>query len=169
MSKTILIIDDEEVIRQSFSDHLQDMDFRTLTAENCRSGVDMFGREKVDLVLVDLIMPDMNGLDVLAHIRETSPDTPLIAVSGTGVISDAVEAIRHGAWDYLLKPVKDLSELDHALSMAFEKARLKQENRRYQEDLERMMAERTKALEEANRQLRLSEQNLSSIKPDIMK
>lgn len=169
MSKTILIIDDEEVIRHSFSDHLQDMDFRTLTAENCRSGVDMFGREKVDLVLVDLIMPDMNGIDVLAHIRETSPDTPLIAVSGTGVISDAVEAIRHGAWDYLLKPVKDLSELDHALSMAFEKARLKQENRRYQEDLERMMAERTKALEEANRQLRLSEQNLSSIKPDIMK
>ncbi len=161
--KTILIIDDEEVIRQSFSDYLEDLDFRTLTAENGRIGVEMFDREKVDLVLVDLRMPEMNGMEVMAHIRERSQDTPLIVVSGTGVIADAVAALHQGAWDYLLKPVKDLSILAHAVDMALEKARLKMENRLYQQHLEQMVADRTKALEEANKHLRTSERNLSSM------
>ncbi len=147
--KTILVIDDEETIRQSFTDYLEDMGCRVLTAENGRAGVDMFGQENVDLVLVDLRMPEMDGLEVLAHISQNSPDAPLIVVSGTGVISDAVEALHQGAWDYILKPVKDLSVLAHAVDMALEKARLKRENRRYQQHLEQMVADRTKALEES--------------------
>lgn len=163
MDKTILIIDDEEVIRQSFSNYLEDMDFRTLTAENGRIGVEMFAQEKVDLVLVDLRMPEMNGIEVLAHIKEKSPDTPLIVVSGAGVITDAVEALHQGAWDYLLKPVKDLSELAHAVDMALEKAQLKVENRRYQQHLEKMVTDRTKELEKVNKHLRESEKRYRSV------
>ncbi|MCP4577874.1 MAG: response regulator [Deltaproteobacteria bacterium] len=150
---TILIIDDEEAVRQSFADYLEDLDYRILTAENGRIGVELFEREKADLVLVDLRMPEMDGLEVLAHMTKTSPDTPLIVVSGTGVIADAVGALHLGAWDYLLKPIGDFSVLIHAVQNALEKAHLKQENRRYQRHLEQMVAERTQALEQANEHL----------------
>jgi signal transduction histidine kinase len=68
----------------------------------------------------------------------------LIVVSGTGVISDAVEALRRGAWDYMLKPVEDLTVLSYAIRNALEKVRLKRENSRYQEHLEQMVNDRTK-------------------------
>ncbi|MCF8128161.1 MAG: response regulator [Deltaproteobacteria bacterium] len=141
---TILIIDDDAAVRQSFVDYLEDLDYRILTAENGRIGLEVFEGENTDLVLVDLRMPEVDGLEVLAHIRKTSPDTPLIVVSGTGVIADAVEALRRGAWDYMLKPVEDLTVLSYAIKNALEKARLKQENRRYQEHLEQMVNDRTK-------------------------
>ncbi len=165
--KTILIIDDEEAIRQSFADYLEDMGYRVLTAENGRVGVDMFDRERADLVLVDLRMPKMDGLEVLAHITKKSPATPLIVVSGTGVISDAVEALHQGAWDYILKPVKDLSVLAHSVDMAFEKARLKEENRRYQDHLEQMVAERTSELHRTTENLRRNEKQFRSILDNI--
>lgn len=148
--KTILVIDDEAAIRRSFADYLEDMGYRILTAENGRIGVDLFDRQAVDLVMVDLRMPEMDGLEVLAHIRRNRPQTPAIVVSGTGVISDAVEAIHQGAWDYILKPVKDLHVLSHAVEMALERVRLKEENAQYQEHLEQMVAERTRELELAN-------------------
>ncbi|MCP4580495.1 MAG: PAS domain S-box protein [candidate division Zixibacteria bacterium] len=150
---TILIIDNEAAIRQSFADCLDDRDYRTLTAENGRIGLEIFAREKVDLVLVDLRMPEVDGLEVLARITATSPDTPLIVVSGTGVIGDAVEALHGGAWDYLLKPIEDLSVLIHAVETTLEKAQLKRENREYQQYLEFMVADRTEGLEETNKHL----------------
>ncbi len=165
--KTILVIDDEAAIRQSFADYLEDMGFRILTAENGRLGVDIFDQEIVDMVLVDLRMPEMDGIEVLTHITQKSPDTPLIVVSGTGVINDAVAALHQGAWDYLLKPIKDLSILTHAVDMALEKARLREENRRYQKHLEQMVAERTKALEQANENLLEHKRQLMSVLDNI--
>jgi PAS domain S-box-containing protein len=165
--KTVLVIDDEKAIRQSFADYLEDKGFRVLIAENGRIGVDILDKETADLVLVDLRMPEMDGLEVMAHIAEKSPDTPLIAVSGTGVISDAVEALHQGAWDYLLKPVKDMSTLAHAVDMALEKARLKEENRRYQRHLEQMVVERTSELVQANENLSRNEQQFRTILDNI--
>jgi len=150
---TILIIDDEAAIRQSFADYLEDPDYRILTAENGRIGLKLFEHERVDLVLVDLRMPEVDGLEVLAQITATSPDTPLIVVSGTGVIGDAIEALRQGAWDYLLKPIENFSVLIHAVTNALEKAQLKLDNREYQRHLEQMVAERTKELKQANEHL----------------
>ena len=164
---TILIIDDDGAVRQSFADHLEDLDYQVLTAENGRVGLEIFDREGADLVLVDLRMPEVDGLEVLAHIRQTSPDTPLIVVSGTGVIADAVEALRRGAWDYMLKPIQDLSILTHAIENVLEKARLKRENRRYQEHLEKMVAERTNDLERATEGLSKSERQFRSILDNI--
>ncbi len=145
---TILIIDDEEAIRQSYADFLEDLEYRTLTAENGRKGLEIFEHEKVDLVLVDLRMPEVDGLEVLGRLTKTSPDTPTIMVSGTGVIGDAIEALHQGAWDYLLKPIEDFSVLTHAVTNALEKARLKRENRKYQQHLEHMVDERTKELKQ---------------------
>lgn len=149
----ILIIEDDPVVRQSMADYLEDLEYRILTAEDGRAGLGLFDRESVDLALVDLRMPEMDGLAVLAQVTKASPETPLIVVSGTGAIADAIEALHHGAWDYILKPIEDLSVLAHAIENALEKARLKRENLQYQRHLEQMVSERTVALRRANTHL----------------
>ena len=144
--KSILIIDDEAAIRQSFSDFLEDMGYRILTAENGRAGLETFRKENPDLILVDLRMPEIDGLDVLAQVAEEDPDLPIIVVSGTGIVDDTIEALRRGAWDYLLKPITDLSMLNHAVKNALEKSQLIHEVHQYRDDLERKVRERTEEL-----------------------
>lgn len=153
MTKTILTIDDEEAIRESFKSFLEDQNYQVLTAENGLEGLEVFKRERPDLVLVDLRMPIMDGLDVISNIKIISPDTPIIIVSGTGLLSDAIEAIKLGAWDYLTKPVVDLSALSHSIEKAFEKVQLIEDNRKYQTHLESLVEERTKELEDAYNKL----------------
>ncbi|MCK5100649.1 MAG: response regulator, partial [Desulfobacteraceae bacterium] len=106
--------------------------------------------EKPQIVFVDLRMPGINGLEVLKLSNEFAPEIPKIVISGANQISDVVRALRYGAWDYLEKPVKDLSILKHAVTKALEKAQLLSENREYQEHLEAMVQERTQELEQAN-------------------
>ncbi len=166
----ILTIDDEENIRTSFRLYLEDFDYEVIEAKNGREGLELFAREKPDLVLCDLRMPEIDGLEVLSKIREESPETPIIVASGTGVISDAIEAIRRGAWNYLLKPIQDLSVLQHAIDQALERARLIRENRAYQERLEDEVISRTEDLQLAmddlnktHQQIKLSEIRYRSI------
>ena len=147
--KRILVIDDERAIRESFRNLLEDNDYDVLEAENGRVGLELLAQERPDLILVDLRMPEVDGLEVLHRVQEDSPDTPIIVVSGTGIVGDMVEALRIGAWDYLLKPIEDLSVLLHAVDKALERARLIRENREYQKHLE----ERTARLTEANESL----------------
>ena len=151
---TILIIDDDPTVRQSLGFFLEDQNYLTIQAENGRIGLEIFDQEKVDLVLVDLRMPEVDGLEVLARIRKMSPDTPMIVVSGAGEIGSAVEALHKGAWDYLLKPIKNFSLLMHAVTSALEKARLIQENLEYQQHLERMVAKQTEEIREREEQYR---------------
>lgn len=153
MSKKILTIDDEEAIRESFKSFLEDHGYQVSTAENGLIGLEVFKQEKPDLILVDLRMPTMDGLDVISNIKIISPDTPIIIVSGTGLLSDAIEAIKLGAWDYLTKPILDLSALNHSIEKAFEKVKLIEDNRRYQTHLESLVEERTKELENAYHKL----------------
>lgn len=162
-SATILFIDDEEYIRLSFRDYLEDKRFNVLEAENGIRGMEVFQRERPDLVLVDLRMPEMNGLAVLAKIRQLSPDTPVIVVSGAGVMADVVEALHLGAWDYILKPISDMSVLGHAVTKALERARFIRENRLYQKSLEKVVAERTKELRQSNKALRESEERFREL------
>ncbi len=166
----ILTIDDEENIRDSFRLYLEDFDYQVIEAKNGREGLELFAREKPDLVLCDLRMPEIDGLEVLSRIREQSPDTPIIVVSGTGVIGDAIEAVRRGAWNYLLKPIQDLSTLQHAIDQALERTRLIRENRAYQEHLEEEVISRTEDLQKAmadlsktHQQIKLSEARYRSI------
>lgn len=144
--KTILIIDDEPAFRQSLAFFLEDQEYITIQAENGRTGLRIFEEEQIDLVLVDLRMPEVDGLEVLSRISKESPDTPMIVVSGTGEISDAVEALHKGAWDYLLKPIKDYSLLIHAVTTTLEKAQLIQENHEYQQNLELMISKKTEKI-----------------------
>jgi len=150
---TILVIDDESAIRESYADCLEDLDYKVFIAENGRRGLDIFSQEKIDLILVDLQMPEVDGFEVLETVGKSSPNTPVIVISGAGDISNAVKAIHKGAWDYLLKPIMDFSILIHAVSKVLENSILKKENIKYQKHLEEMVSRKTEELNKANSDL----------------
>ncbi len=99
-------------------------------------------------------MPEVNGLEVLAEIKKISPDTPTIVISGAGRIEDAVEAIRLGANDFIIKPIKELSILLHIIKKALDHNHLILERHKYQERLEEEVEKRTRDLEESNEKLK---------------
>ncbi len=150
---TILTIDDESLIRQSFRFYLEDFGYQVLEAENGRLGLQIIHEKQPDLVLVDLRMPEIDGLSVLKEVHTDYPDMPIIVVSGTGFIGDAVEAMNCGAWSYLLKPITDFNSLRYAVEQALEKAKLIEENRNYREQLEQKVQKRTQELEYSNQLL----------------
>ncbi len=153
ISPVILTIDDEAVIRASFRAFLEDYNYTVLEAPNGKVGVEIYEQEKVDLILVDLRMPEMDGREVLSAIRENNPDIPIIVISGTGNISDVVDALRLGATDYLLKPVEDMDILLHAVEKGIKQAQLVEENKRYQSGLEDLVGQKTRELEVVNNRL----------------
>ncbi|MBT1118882.1 two-component system response regulator RssB [Stutzerimonas nitrititolerans] len=135
-SATLLIIDDDDVVRASLAAYLDDSGFRVLQAPSGPKGLELFDSERPDLVICDLRMPQMDGLELIRLISERQNDLPVIVVSGAGVMNDAVEALRLGAADYLIKPLEDLAMLEHSVRRALDRSRLRLENRRYREQLE---------------------------------
>ncbi|MCW8928669.1 MAG: EAL domain-containing protein [Gammaproteobacteria bacterium] len=152
-NKRILLIDDEQFFRDSIRFFLEDCDYHISEAENGRIGIEMIQEQKPDLVLMDLYMPEMTGLDVLKWAQENNIETPIIIISGAGVIHDVAEALRQGAWDYIFKPIEDLSVLEYAVNKALERVELINNNRNYQLHLEDEVEKRTLALKEVNADL----------------
>ncbi len=159
----ILVIDDEPIIRESMAAYLEDSGFCVCQAGDGKEGLAVFRREQPDLVMVDLRMPGIDGLEVLSVVLTESPDTPTLVVSGTGVIQDAIEALRMGALDFVTKPILDMAVLEHTAKKALERARLRVENRRYGEHLEAEIRSRTADLVERTRALEESQTRLSAI------
>ncbi len=146
-AKRILVIDDEEYIRDSVIGFLEDFGFEVVDAENGRIGLEIFDSRQPDLVLCDLRMPEMDGLEVLASVRRKNSEIPIIIVSGAGNIADTVEALRLGAWDYIIKPIQDMNVLYHAVHKALERAELIREKYRYEKDLETVNVQLRMSLE----------------------
>lgn len=152
----ILTIDDEAYIRQSLRTYLEDYGFVVFEAENGRKGIEVFEQQAPDLVLLDLRMPEMDGLQVLEILSKQAPDIPLVVASGTGNMTSVVQALRLGAWDYIFKPIEDMTVLKHSIEKCLKESRLKQENKAYQERLEELVKERTV-------ELRKSEQRYKAV------
>jgi serine phosphatase RsbU (regulator of sigma subunit) len=132
----ILVIDDDSAIRDLLARYLRSRGHNALTASEGRSGLAMCRAARPHAVLCDLRMPGLDGLAVLAELTRDFPELPVLVVSGTGDLGDAIQSLKLGAWDYVTKPIEDLGVLDHAVNKALERARLIAENRRYREDLE---------------------------------
>ncbi len=156
----VLIIDDDRVIRESISVFLEDSGFTILEAENGRIGLEIFRQKRPDIVLVDLRMPEVDGLEVLSAVTKEAPEIPIIVVSGTGVMQDAIEALRLGSWDYVTKPIQDMAVLEHAVRKALERSELLVENRKYREHLESEIRKRTAELEDRTKQLEIANERL---------
>ena len=104
--KTILIAEDEPVLRESLVGLLEPEGFQVLQADNGRQARDMLLTHAVDLLMTDVRMPEMDGLTLLTHARQIAPQTPVIVMTAFGTVDNAVQAMKVGAWDYLLKPVQ---------------------------------------------------------------
>ncbi|MFO7750401.1 MAG: response regulator [Desulfobacteraceae bacterium] len=151
---TLLTIDDEPYIRKSIRLFFEDYGFAVLEADNGRTGIDLFNEKQPDIVLLDLRMPEMDGLEVLEILKKLSPLTPVIVASGTGNVAAVVDALHLGAWDYILKPVQDMSVLLHSVKKCLNIRRLQKENMEYQEHLETVVQERTRELEKSQEKYR---------------
>ncbi len=154
VARRILAIDDDSGVRANIAAYLEDSGYTVLEAENGVAGLDAFTSGNPDIILVDLWMPVMDGREFLKRIRMIAPKVPVIVVSGIGVLEDAVEALRQGAWDYVTKPINDMRVLEHTIKKCFERADLLEEREQYQERLEAEVRERTRELERSNANLR---------------
>ncbi|WP_020589438.1 response regulator [Desulfobacter curvatus] len=135
--ETLLIIDDEISIRESLTDLFEDQGYQVFAAENGHVGLDLFFRKNVDVVITDLLMPVMNGLEVMRTIHKSDPDQPMIVISGAGKKQDVIQALQMGAKDYISKPIIDLDIIVHVVKKVFENRRLANENKAYRKRLEK--------------------------------
>ncbi len=154
-AEKILVADDEEAIREVISTLLEAQGYRCTVVSNGRLAAEQIEKDSHDLVVSDIVMPELDGLKLLARVRAHDADVPVIMVTAMHDISIALQAIRSGAYDYILKPFEK-DQLYLSVRRALEHRRLVLENRTYQRDLEQLVAERTQQLSLALRDLEKS-------------
>jgi putative nucleotidyltransferase with HDIG domain len=156
MPDRILVVDDEESIRDIVSQMLTTAGYACTQAGSGTEALALLNSGvEFELMLSDLMMPDLNGSDLLERVKERYPDMPVVMVTAVHDIQVALDAIRDGAYDYLLKPF-EREQLLNSVSRALENRRLKVENRTYQTNLESLVAARTEQLQAALRDLERS-------------
>ncbi len=136
----ILIIDDEEIIRRNLSDILEMDDHEVFMADCGEAGLEELKDKHPDVMLVDVKMPGMDGIEVLKRTKEITSHPEVIIITGHGGIETAIEAIRGGAFDYITKPV-NFDELEITIGRALEKQSVLVANRQMQEETERQKDE----------------------------
>ncbi len=129
----ILVIDDERSIRNTLREILEYEKYKVDDAENGIEGLKLVNSKKYDVILLDIKMPNMDGIEVLEHAIKVT-DTPVVMISGHGTIETAVEAIKKGAYDYIAKPL-DLNRLLITIHNAMDKSNLVKETKTLKQDL----------------------------------
>ncbi len=141
----LLLIDDEPDILRVLSRSLRVDGFEVATAESGEAGLSLFRSERPSIVLTDIKMPGMDGIEVLKRIKQEDPGTEVIMVTGHGDIENAIEALKYGASDFINKPVRD-DALALALKRAQEKIEIRRQLQEYTDNLEKKIAEATREL-----------------------
>ncbi|HEY7697035.1 MAG TPA: response regulator, partial [Vicinamibacteria bacterium] len=127
-SERILVVDDEAGVRNSLQGILEDEGYRVDTVESAEAALSRIATGRYDLVLLDIWLPNLDGMEALARIRERDPDAAVIMISGHGTIENAVKAIQLGAYNFVEKPLS-LDKTVIAVGNALRQRRLEQENR----------------------------------------
>jgi sigma-B regulation protein RsbU (phosphoserine phosphatase) len=148
MKARLLIIDDEAMVRESMEAYLEDSGYSVVAVDSGRAGLEILESQAIDLILCDLRMPNLDGLQVLRCVKQRSDNIPVIVVSGAGVVDDVVQALRLGASDYLVKPIIDMAMLEHSVKRNLELVVLENENQRYRDHLESANRELRNSLDE---------------------
>ena len=152
MDKKLLLVDDEEGIRTVLGISLSDAGYEVLTAENGQEALEIFRRENPPIVLTDIKMPVMDGIELLQKIKNENPDTEVIMITGHGDMDLAIKSLKYQATDFVTKPIND-DILDIALNRAHEKIYMRQKLRDYTENLETLVREKSAQLIEIERQV----------------
>lgn len=135
--RSLLLIEEDEVSRDFVRGALARLGFDVVVAKSGVEGIAQFGPGEYPLVITDLHLPDMGGLEVLRKIKQLSPDTAVVVLASDSEVGDVVQALRLGAADYLLKPLRDAAVIDHAICRVTNAETLAVQNREYREALER--------------------------------
>ncbi len=135
---TILVADDEAGVRQSVGRALRREGFHVLPAEDGQAALDLLRRGGVDLLLADLRMPGLDGLELLRAAKLLSPEVEVIVLSGHGTVEEAVQAMKEGAYDFLTKPI-ERAQLIRTARQALERRALVLENRSLQRRLDELV------------------------------
>ncbi|MCW8850665.1 MAG: response regulator, partial [Melioribacteraceae bacterium] len=136
--KKILIVDDEKIVRESFYHWFIEDNYLVDTAEDGESALNKYTKEKYDLLLVDMKMPGMSGLDLLSKIKAIDKEAIIILITAFSSVPTAITALKNGAYDYVTKPV-DPDELAHLVKRALEQRDLKIENVQLKENIDEII------------------------------
>ncbi len=163
LSESILVADDAAGVRDLLAQYLKDLGYRVKTAADGERAVALIGAQPFELVITDLQMPRIDGLGVLQAARARDPDTKVVILTGNPTLESAIEALREGAYDYLLKPVENLDILHHVVESALGHRRLTLENRRLMEELRALNASLTNRVAQQTQQLREAYEQLQGL------
>ena len=150
--KKLLIIDDERPILEVMEIFLTRKGYEVRTAENGKKGLEIFEQESLNLVITDIKMPVMEGLEVLKRIKTMDNDAEVIVVTGYGDMDSATAALKYGASDFINKPIQ-FEALVLALERAKQKIAIRRQLKDYTENLEQILEERTRELRHAHEEL----------------
>jgi DNA-binding NtrC family response regulator len=125
--KNILIVDDEKLLRWSLSTELKELGFNVYSHEFAEEGYKLFKEKAIDICVLDIRLPDYSGIELLRKIKQAQPDTYVIMITAFAEVETAVEALKLGAFDYLIKPFS-LEKLKHLINKIIETNELKKEN-----------------------------------------
>jgi DNA-binding NtrC family response regulator len=134
----ILVVDDEKIVRESLFHWFQEEGYQIETAEDGETALRIFDKNKFDLLLVDMKMPGMSGLELLAKVKEIDKDTIVILITAFASVPTAIKALKDGAYDYVTKPV-DPDELEHLVKKALEQRSLRVENEQLKGSIEEII------------------------------
>jgi putative nucleotidyltransferase with HDIG domain len=153
MEDRILIVDDEELICRLLAQRLTSEGYACVTANNGREALSHFYKDTFSLIISDIRMPEMDGIELLKRVKDLNPNMMVIMVTAYPELDMAVEAMRLGAYDFIIKPA-DLDLILLSVRKALEKRRLEEEVEAYHKNLERLVEERTAGLQHAYRVLK---------------
>lgn len=161
--RVVLVVEDDENYRKILACILEDFDYEVVEAYNGKTALGQIEVHPPDISLIDIRLPDMNGLEVLTLFKKRFPDAPAIMVSGTNDPADVVQAMRLGAWDFMLKPIPDLSAIQDTIERALAHAESVRHKREVQKQLEAEILRNAQETQQLNEKLRLSETRFRTV------
>lgn len=165
VGKAVMLIDDEPHTRNRLQTFLQQCGLEVSVFESSVTAIAHLSSHHPHIVITDLRLPELSGLDILRYVNELDAPIPVILMSGIGNVSDVAEALRLGAADYLIKPILDFDVVLHAICRALDLLALKQENEAYKKRLEVMNHELTQTVQLLERDQQAAKQVQRNLLP----
>lgn len=167
MQPRVLVVEDDKIVLDIFEDLLSRHGYALDCVQTAEDALEFLGKTQYDLIISDIVLPGMDGLELLRHVKKDTPDIDVILMTAYAKMDSVLAAIDAGVYDYLTKPFENLEEIERKIERALEKRRILRENARLIEylrqansqiegmnrDLEAKVSERTKQLEYANKRL----------------